>query len=61
MFSLPKTAGEAIAVAMCVLIVAAFIKSYLFAYAPFPHSTCSNCVYPADYTTIENERSHPKM
>ncbi|BEN33839.1 Uncharacterised protein [Serratia marcescens] len=31
MFSLPKTATEAIAVALCVLIVAAFIKSYLFA------------------------------
>ncbi len=31
MFSLPKTAAEAIAVALCVLIVAVFIKSYLFA------------------------------
>ncbi|AGE16962.1 hypothetical protein SMKC056_04910 [Serratia marcescens] len=31
MFSLPKTAAEAIAVALCVLIVATFIKSYLFA------------------------------
>ena len=30
MFSLPKTAAEAIAVALWVLIVAAFIKSYLF-------------------------------
>ncbi|BEN72357.1 hypothetical protein SMKC081_05020 [Serratia marcescens] len=31
MFSLPKTAAEAIAVALCVLIVAAFINAYLFA------------------------------
>ena len=31
MFSLPKTAPEAIAIALCVLIVAAFLNSYLFA------------------------------
>ncbi|BEM56622.1 hypothetical protein SME22J_04830 [Serratia marcescens] len=31
MFSLPKTTAEAIAVVLCVLIVAAFINAYLFA------------------------------
>ena len=31
MFSLPKTAAEALGRPFCVRIVAAFIKSYLFA------------------------------
>jgi len=31
MFNLPKTAAEAIATLLCLLIVAAFIKVYLFA------------------------------
>jgi len=31
MFSLPKTAAEIIATLLCILIIAAFIKAYLFA------------------------------
>lgn len=30
MFNLPKTATEVIAILLCLLIVAAFIKAYLF-------------------------------
>ena len=59
MFSLLKTAAEAIAIVLCVLIVAAFINPTCSLKRPYPQHAFILRLSGRLHNRHENERSHP--